>query len=140
MSGRILKVWFTGNLFQTGVQLIRTFILNNWRYPALVNCNRVLLQQDNARPHTAQTKMRKFTELGGIKLLPHPAYNPDLAPSDYHLLRSMAHFLRGRNFENCEAMEVCLIEFFASKTRECYHCRVINLVERWLKTIESGGL
>ena len=50
---------------------------------------------------------------GGIELLPHPSYSPDLAPSYCHLLRSMAHFLRERNFENIEAMEMDLTKFFA---------------------------
>ena len=57
-------------------------------------------------------------ELGGIELLPHPAYIPDLAPSDYHLFRSMAYFLNGRNFENFQALKVGLTEFLASKTRD----------------------
>ena len=33
-------------------QLERVHELLRWRYPALVNGNRVLLQQNNARPHT----------------------------------------------------------------------------------------
>ena len=37
-------------------------------YPALVNRNRVLLQQNNARLHTAWTIMIKIQELGGIEL------------------------------------------------------------------------
>ena len=78
--------------------------------------------------------------MGGIELLPHPAYNPDLATSDYHLLPSMVHFLRGRNFEILEAVEVGLTEFFASKTRDWYSHWIINVAERWLKTIESDGL
>ena len=45
-------------------------------YPALVNRNRVLLQQDNARSHTARTTMIKIQEFGGIELLPQPAYSP----------------------------------------------------------------
>ena len=61
------------------------------RYPALVNRNRILVQQDNARPHTARTTMPKIQEYRGIKLQPHPAYSPDLAPSDYHLVRSMGN-------------------------------------------------
>lgn len=82
----------------------------------------------------------KIQELGGIELLPHPAYSPDLAPSDYHLFRSMAHFLRRRNFDNIEAVQVGLAEFFASKTRNWYRRGIMNLAERWLKTIESNGL
>ena len=54
----------------------------------------------------------------GIELLPHPPYSPDLAPSDYLLFLSMTHLLRGRNFENIEAVEVDLAEFFASKKPE----------------------
>ena len=54
------------------------------RYSALVNRNRVLLQQGNATPHTAKTSMIQRQELRGIRLLPQPAYIPDLAPSVYH--------------------------------------------------------
>ena len=54
-------------------------------------------------------------ELGGNELLPNPAYSPDLSPSDYHLFRSVVHFLRGRNFENIATVEVDLTEFFVSK-------------------------
>ena len=100
-------------------QLERVHEILRRRYPSLVTRNRVLLQQDNARPHTARTTT-KIQELGGIELLPHPAYSPDLAPSDYHLLRSIAHFLRGRNFENIEAVEMGVAEFFASNTRYWY--------------------
>jgi histone-lysine N-methyltransferase SETMAR len=58
----------------------------------------VLLQQDNARPHTAKKTLQKIEELEGFELLPHPAFSPDLEPSDYYLFRSMAQFLRGKKF------------------------------------------
>ena len=57
--------------------------------------------------------MTKIQELREIELLPHPAYILDLIPSDYHLFRSMAYLSRGRNFENIEAVEAVLAEFFA---------------------------
>ena len=79
----------------------------------------------------------KIQELEGIVLPPHPEYSPDLAPSVYYLFRCMAHFLLARNFENIEAVEVGLTEFFASKTRDWYRREKINLAERWYKTIES---
>ena len=71
------------------------------RYPALVNRKRMLLQQDNARPHTSKKTIEKIKELD-IEVMPHPAYSSDLAPSDFHLFRSMTHFLRGRRFSNDE--------------------------------------
>ena len=84
--------------------------------------------------------MTKIQEFGGIELLPHSAYRPDLPTFDHHQFRSMAHFLCGRNFEIIEAVEVGLTEFFASKTGEWYRREIINLTKRWLQTIESDGL
>ena len=42
----------------------------------------VLLQQDNARVHTCKVAM-DAVERNGYELIPHPAYSPDLAPSDF---------------------------------------------------------
>ena len=47
------------------------------------------------------------------------------------------HFLRRINFENAEAVEVGFTEFFVSKTRDWYRRGIVNIAERWLKTIES---
>ena len=43
----------------------------------------VLLQQDNARAHTCKVAM-DAVERNGYELI-HPAYSPDLAPSDFFL-------------------------------------------------------
>jgi histone-lysine N-methyltransferase SETMAR len=50
----------------------------------------VVLQQDNARPHTAKKTLQKIEELEGIELLLHPAFSSDLKPSDYYLFCSLA--------------------------------------------------
>jgi histone-lysine N-methyltransferase SETMAR len=76
------------------------------KHPALVNRKRVLLQQDNARPHTAKKTLQKIEELEGIKLLPHPAFSPDLEPSYYYLFHSMAQFLHGKKFQ-CSGCGSC---------------------------------
>ena len=89
------------------------------RYTALVNRNRVPLQKDNI----TRTTMTKIQELREIELLPHPAYSPDLAPSDYNLFRSMAHLLRGRNFENIEAAKVGLTRILRIKNQRLISSR-----------------
>ena len=121
-------------------QLDRMYAALRRKYPALVNRKRALMQQDNAKPHTARQTKEKIKELDGIELLPHPAYSPDLAPSDYHLFRSMAHFLRGRSFNNLDDVEHGCREFFASKAKEWYRQGIKQLADRWLQTIESNGL
>ena len=47
-------------------QLEQVHKILRWRYSALVNRYRVLLQEDYARPYTARTTMTKIQELGGI--------------------------------------------------------------------------
>lgn len=121
-------------------QLQRVHDVLQTRYPALINRKRALLLHDNASPHTARTTQKKIQELADIEVLPHPPYSPDLAPSDYHLFRSMAHFLRGRQFENVEEVENGCHEFFASKSKEWYRHGIEQLARRWIQTIENDGL
>jgi hypothetical protein len=51
--------------------------------------HRVILQHDNARPHSENMTKAVIEELDW-DILPHPPYSPYLAPSDYHLFRSLA--------------------------------------------------
>ena len=65
-------------------------LLQNHLRPAIRSKRRCLLskgvclQQDNARPHTANATMMTLRHMKS-EVLPHPPYSPDLAPSDFHL-------------------------------------------------------
>jgi histone-lysine N-methyltransferase SETMAR len=109
-------------------------------HPGYLNRGGVHLLHDNAKPHTAKKTKNKIEALKGIELLPHPAYSPDLAPSDYYLFRSMAHLLRGRRFKNVAEVESGVQEFFKSKDKSWYRRGIHELAERWVKTIEHDGL
>ncbi|CAH2101193.1 unnamed protein product [Euphydryas editha] len=121
-------------------QLMRMYEVISEKYPGLVNGKRVLLQQDNAKPHTAKVTRYKIEELGGVELLPHPEFSTDLAPSDYYLFRSMAKFLRGEKFESKGDVKNAVRQFFASKPKEWFYQGIKELAERWVKTIEYDGL
>ena len=62
---------------------------------------KVIIQHDNARPHIAKLTKAKIQELSW-EFLPHPAYSPDLAPSDYHPFRDLQSNLDELHFENDE--------------------------------------
>jgi transposase len=66
---------------------------------------KVILQQNNARPHTAHLTLEK-TENMGCEVLPHPLYSPDLAPSDYCLFGSVKNQIRGQHYEMNEALQI----------------------------------
>jgi histone-lysine N-methyltransferase SETMAR len=77
----------------------------------------VLLQQDNACPHTAKKTLEKLEELEDTELLSHPAFSPDLEPSDYYLFHSMAHFLRGEKFQPVADVEVAVEDLLLPKIK-----------------------
>ena len=121
-------------------QLDRVYEVLKIRYPALVNRKRAILQHDNATAHRSRLTQMKIAEMEGVEILPHPAHSPDIAPSDYGLFRSMAHFLKGRRFENMDDVKLGCEEFFASKTKEWYRHQISLLAERWVTVIQNDGL
>jgi len=62
----------------------------------------VILQ--HARPHIAKV-VKTYLETLKWEVLPHPPYSSDVAPSDYHLFRSMAHGLADQHFRSYEELD-----------------------------------
>ncbi|GFO48396.1 histone-lysine N-methyltransferase SETMAR [Plakobranchus ocellatus] len=58
----------------------------------------VVLQHDNATPHSANLKLQ-WLQRHGWEILPHPAHSLDLAPSDFHLFGPLKRHLGGMAFE-----------------------------------------
>jgi hypothetical protein len=115
-------------VYSQQLEKIYTFLLK--KYSALVNQKRMLLQQDNARPHTANKTLQKIKEMKGIGLLPHPTFSPDIEPSDYSLFHSMAQFLHGKKVESVADVEVAVEEVFASKDKEWFYQTFKELAEK----------
>ncbi|GFR62954.1 transposase [Elysia marginata] len=53
-----------------------------------------ILQHDNVHPHMSRQTQDALRHLE-LTTLPHPAYNPDLAPSDYYLFPQLKKYLKG---------------------------------------------
>jgi len=66
--------------------------------------HKVIFLHDNAPSHTAKP-VRDTLEALSWEVLPHAAYSPDLAPSDYHLFASMGHALAEQRFGSYKDMK-----------------------------------
>ena len=71
-------------------------------------------QQDNARVHTCKIAM-DAVERNGYELIRHPAYSPDLAPSDYLLIPNLKKDIRGRHFQSNEEVVAAVEEWIRDK-------------------------
>jgi len=50
--------------------------------------------------------MRKFLASKQITVLQHPAYSPDLAPSDFFLFPKIEEILKGRHFDDIDDIRI----------------------------------
>ena len=71
----------------------------------------------------------------GIKTVPQPPYNPDLAPCYFWLFPK----LRGCRYERIEEMKEAVTKVIDTLTQEYFHKAFQKLLERYNKCIAAGG-
>lgn len=99
---------------------------------------KILLHQDNARVHTCAFSMAKIVELK-MELLQHPAYSPDLAPSDYFLFSNLKKWLGGRRFASNEDVIAQRNEYFAELPKSYFLDGIKILAKRLEKCVKLKG-
>ncbi|KAM0729388.1 Mariner Mos1 transposase [Formica fusca] len=100
--------------------------------------DKVILLHDNARPHVA-APVKTYLETLNWEVLPHPPYSPDIAPSDFHMFRSMAHGLSEQHFTSYEDTKNWVDSWIASKDEAFSRRGIRMLPERWEKVVASDG-
>ena len=103
-----------------------------------MNKKGVVFHHDNASPHISLVTRQKLRELGR-EILMHPPYGPDLAPSDYHLFRSLKNSLNGVKLASKEVCENHLVQFFAQKSQKFSSVGIMILPDKWQKIIDQNG-
>ncbi|KAG5308899.1 MOS1T transposase, partial [Pseudoatta argentina] len=90
---------------------------------------------------TCELLLQRQKRKGFLKweVLPHPPYSPDIAPSDFHLFRSMAHGLADRRFHSYEEAQKWIDSWIASKDMSFFRRGIHVLPERWEKVVSSDG-
>ena len=89
----------------------------------------------NLRNGSVTKKLSEFN----WKILPHPPYFPDIAPSDYHLFRALQHFLVGKKFENIDILKNSLKNYLKKKQENFYRDGIMVLPEKWEEAVQREG-
>ncbi len=86
----------------------------------------------------AKSTREKLSKLGWVTS-PHPPYSPNLAPTDYHLFRSLSDHLREKKFDDENNLKTDLADFFSQKSLDFYERGIFSLPERWRQVVDSDG-
>ena len=125
----------TADVYRRQLNTLNDVLLQ--KRPAIAsNRRKVILLHDNARPHVARIVKDRLLQLEW-EVLPHPAYSPDIAPSDYHLFRSIQHGLADTRYRNAEEVRKKLDDWIAAKPTSFFRHGIAMLPERWHKVIEN---
>ncbi|GBM51590.1 hypothetical protein AVEN_831-1 [Araneus ventricosus] len=78
---------------------------------------------------------RKFPPLNPYS----PPYNPDLAPSDFHLFLKLKEFFGGKRFGSDEELENAVTTWLNELAAEEHDMGIVKLVDRYDKYLNVGG-
>ena len=78
--------------------------------------------------------MKNYCKLAGLD----PPYSPDLAPTDYHFFRSLAHHLEEKKIDDEKNLKVELANFSIKNPNEFYERGIRALAKRWQQVVDSN--
>ena len=102
--------------------------------PTLFKSGQWHFHQDNAPVHNFILVTDYLTKMG-IKTVPHPPYNPDLASCDFWLFLK----LRGYRYKTIEKIKEAVTKVIETLTQEDFHGAFQKLLEQYNKCIAAGG-
>jgi histone-lysine N-methyltransferase SETMAR len=98
----------------------------------------VMLLRDNVCPHAAARTQTMLPEFGW-EVFEHPAYSPNLAPSNFHLFPALKEFLDGRCFKSNGEGKHAVREWLNGLTAEVCDEGIQKLVTRYDKHLNVSG-
>ena len=96
----------------------------------------VLLQHENARPHTARSTVSTIQDLS-FECLPHPPYSPDLATSDFHVSEPLKKAIGSKSFRSDEEVQQAVHEWLHSQPKDFFSRVIQALPKCWNTCMES---
>lgn len=98
----------------------------------------ILFHQDNAPVHKSHIAMNAIHD-AGFEWHEHPAYSPDLAPSDYFLFPKLKEYLRGTRYDDDYQVMTAVNDWLEDQPQEFFSRGIRALEHRWTKCIEVQG-
>ncbi|GFV91743.1 histone-lysine N-methyltransferase SETMAR [Trichonephila clavipes] len=122
--GKLFARWVLHFLTKTVTEAYYTSLLDKLKVELAekrlhLQKKKILFHQDNALSHIPGLTMAKIHELW-FKLLDHPPYSPDLAPSDFSLFPHLKTALGGQRFSANEEAFTFVNNYFAEKNADYY--------------------
>ena len=94
----------------------------------------VLLLHDNALIDKCNIVQAAIRQAGFIELN-HPAYSPDMVPSDYHPLSNLNKFLRLKNFSSDDEAITTVEDYLTGLNSEFFYKGIQSLHDRWQRVV-----
>lgn len=98
----------------------------------------IILQHDNARPHTSRATEEAVRNLK-FEPIPHPPYSPDLAPCDFYFFPQLKRDLKGNHYTSDDEMKAAVQSWIREKSEEFFSDGMKKLVTRWEKCVSFNG-
>ena len=96
----------------------------------------VLFHQDNTPVHKSVIATAAIHDCG-FKLIEHPPYSPDLAPSDFHLFSKLKTAISGTHFQSDDDVIRAVDDFLNRQEKDFLKSGIEALKHRWQKCIDT---
>ena len=98
----------------------------------------ILLQHDNARPHTSRATAEALVKQK-FECVPHPPYSPDLSPCDFHIFPNLKRDLKGIHFTTDDEVKDAVKSWIKKRPAEFLIDGMRQLVHRRNKCVTVNG-
>jgi len=98
----------------------------------------VLLQHDNAWPHTARSIVVTIHDLS-YECLPYPPYSPDHASNDFHVFEPLKEVMGGKSFRSDKEVQRVVHEWLHSQPKDFFSRGIHAFPKCWNTCMERNG-
>jgi len=97
------------------------------------------VQKWSQRSSLKKKSKEEFLAAKQITVLEHPAYSPDLAPSDFFLFPKIKEIMNGRHFDNIDDIRSNTTAALKAIPQNRYQNSFEGWTRRWHRCIASQG-